>query len=64
MSFDGGVSFGSERYQTFGQFGRRLARMRWRRNGMGRRPVAKVATTTTRKVVWIGVNVDGEVLQQ
>lgn len=64
MSFDGGQSFGYERYQSMGQFGKRLARAVWRRNGVGRRPVAKVATTSTRKVSWVGVNVDGEVLSQ
>jgi len=63
MSFDGGTSFGHERYQSQGKFGQRLARLRWRRNGTGRRPVAKVATTSTRKVAWIAANVEGELLQ-
>ncbi len=63
MSFDGGVSFGAERHQLQGKIGQRFARMRWRRNGMGRRPVARIATTSTRKVAWLGVNVEGEVLQ-
>lgn len=64
MSYDGGQSFGFERYQTMGAIGKRTARARWRRNGMGRRPVAKIATTSTRKVAWLGVNVDGEMLSQ
>jgi hypothetical protein len=64
MSFDGGVSFGYERYQSVGGFGRRQKRARWRRNGMGRRPVARISTTQTTKVAWLGVNVEGEVLQQ
>jgi hypothetical protein len=62
MSFDGGVSFGNERYQMGGQIGQRLARMRWRRNGIGRRPVARVGTTSSQKVVWIAANVEGELL--
>lgn len=64
MSFDGGQSFGYERYRSMGQFGTRTARPIWRRNGVGRRPVARLATTSTRKVSWVGVNVDGEVLSQ
>ena len=64
MSFDGGVSFGNERYQSPGPFGKRFFRMRWRRNGTGRRPVARIATTQTTKVAWLGVNVQGEVLAQ
>jgi hypothetical protein len=62
MSYDGGVSFGNERYQYGGAMGNRIARMRWRRNGLGRRPVAKVSTTSTCKVVWMAANVDGEVM--
>jgi hypothetical protein len=62
MSFDGGVSFGSEKYQTPGPFGSRYTRLRWRRNGMGRRPVARIATTQTTKVAWLGVNMTGEKL--
>lgn len=64
MSFDGGQSFGYERYQSMGQLGARTVRPIWRRNGVGRRPVARLATTSTRKVSWVGVNVDGEVLSQ
>jgi hypothetical protein len=62
MSYDGGVSFGSEKYQTPGPFGSRYTRLRWRRNGMGRRPVARIATTQTTKVAWLGVNMTGEKL--
>jgi hypothetical protein len=62
MSYDGGVSFGNERYQFAGKIGVREARARWRRFGMGRRPVAKIFTTSTQKVVWLGANVEGEIL--
>lgn len=62
MSFDGGQSFGYERYQNMGQIGKRFARAVWRRIGLGRRPVARVATVSTRKVAWVGVNVDGELM--
>lgn len=64
MSYDGGQSFGYERYQNMGAIGKRAARAVWRRGGCGRRPVAKLATTSTRKVSWVGVNLDGEVLSQ
>jgi hypothetical protein len=62
MSYDGGVSFGSSRYQTPGPIGGRFTRSRWRRNGTGRRPVAKLATTRNAKVAWLAANVEGELL--
>jgi Phage stabilisation protein len=64
MSYDGGRSFGFERYRDMGAIGRREVRARWRRNGLGRRPVARLATVSTRKVAWLGVNVDGELMSQ
>lgn len=64
MSYDGGSSYGVSRYQTLGKIGSRYSRARWRRNGLGRRPVARVATTMQAKVSWIGANVTGEILGQ
>lgn len=64
ISRDGGQTFGYSWYQSLGAIGARLARAVWRRIGLSRRPVGKLATTCTNKVVWIAVNVDGEVMSQ
>jgi hypothetical protein len=62
MSFDGGRHFGYSRYQSMGTVGLTEVRPTWRRNGTGRRPVARLSTTAQTKIGWLGVNTDGEVL--
>ena len=64
MSFDGGRTFGTSRYQSLGKVGIYNNVPTWKRCGMGRRPVARLATTAQVKIAWAGVNLSGEVLQQ
>lgn len=62
VSYDGGKTFGYKRYQPIGVVGKRTRRPVWRRLGMGRQTVLRVATTSTNKVAWIGANIDAEVV--
>jgi hypothetical protein len=64
MSFDGGRTFGVSRYQSMGKVGVYNNVPVWMRCGMGRRPVARLATTAETKVTWMGVNINGEVLNR
>jgi hypothetical protein len=58
VSQDGGETFGYERQSTLGSVGQRKARARWRRAGTGRNTVLRIATTMTRRVAWVGANVN------
>jgi hypothetical protein len=62
MSYDGGKTFGVSRYQSMGKVGKYQSVPTWKRNGVGRRPVARLSTTAQTKIAWLGANVDGEVL--
>ncbi len=52
ISRDGGRNFGYERFQKLGRIGERRAQARWRRLGIGRATVLRVATNMTGRVSW------------
>lgn len=64
ISKDAGRTWGYERFQKLGKIGQRKARARWRRFGIGRDVVMRVATTMTQQVQWVGAFWDGEILSK
>lgn len=62
VSKDAGQTFGFQRYQKLGKLGQRKARSRWRRIGVGRDIVLKVATNMKQRVCWVGANIQAKAL--